>query len=184
MDYSNKSFLERRPQRLCKMCGRCCRAVVASVPHEQLLKLVEEGNQSAKEFLFTFEPYPSIEEALKADEQIKNIPDYQNKTFYHCKFIKPGSNLCPRYEERFEVCRQFPSSPWAIVPPECGFQGWLFNEREKHKKKIRQLKEEAVFYKAKLKTEIPDNERDLYEKLIKQIDERVKLYEKYGSKDW
>lgn len=185
MDYTNKSFLERRPQRLCKMCGKCCRVATASVGYEELLKLSNEGDKSAKEFLDTFEPYPSLEDALNADEAtVKNIPDWENRTFYHCKHIKPDSNLCPKYEERFNVCRTFPTSPWAVTPPGCGFEGWLFQEREMHKKRIRQLKEEKIYYKAKLKTNITNKEKGLYEKLIKQIDARINLYDKYGAKDW
>lgn len=185
MDYTNKSFLERRPQRLCLMCGKCCRLATASVSYEELIQKAQEGDRSAIEFLDTFEPYASLEDALKADEAtVKNIPDWENRTFYHCKHIKPDSNLCPKYEERFEVCRTFPTSPWAITPPGCGFEGWLFSEREAHKKKIRQLKEEKIYYQAKLKTDISKKEKILYEKLIKQIDARVALYDKYGANDW
>ena len=185
MDYSNKSFLERRPQRLCKMCGKCCRMATASIPYNELLRLSKEGDKSAIEFLDTFEPYETLQDALNADEQtVKNIPNWEKRTFYHCKHIKPDSNLCPKYEERFEVCRTFPTSPWAVTPPGCGFEGWLFLEREMHKKRIRKLKEEQILYKAKLKTNIPDSERVLYEKLIDQIDARVSLYSKYGAENW
>ena len=115
MDYTNKDFLERRPQRLCKMCGKCCRMATASIPHDELVKRANEGDRSAWEFLDTFEPYSSLEEALSVDEAtVKNIPDYENRTFYHCNHIKSDSNLCPKYEERFEVCRIFPSSPWDL----------------------------------------------------------------------
>jgi len=184
MDYSKKSFFERRPQRLCLMCGRCCRVATASVSYDELLRLSKEGDRSSIEFLETFEPYPTVEDAMAVDKElVMNIPDYKNRTFYHCRFIKED-NLCPKYLERYDVCKEFPSSPWAIHPPGCGFRGWLFQEREAHKKKIRQLKEEAVYYKAKLKTNITKKEKQLYEKLIEKIDERVSLYDKYGSKDW
>ena len=184
MDYSNKSFLERRPQRLCKMCGKCCRMAIASIPHEELTERATGGDKSSIEFLELFEPYESLEAALKIDaETVKNIPDYKNRTFYHCRFLR-DDNMCSKYENRFEVCRLFPSTPWAIHPPGCGFEGWLFNERELHKKKIRELKEEIIFYQAKLKTEITKKEKQLYEKLIKQINARIELYSKYGSQYW
>lgn len=183
MDYTNKDFLKRRPQRLCKMCGKCCR-VVASVSHEELVKNANEGEQSAIEFLEFFEPYKSYKDAMEVDEAtVKNIPDYKSKTFYKCRFLQ-DNNLCSRYETRLEVCKNFPSSPWAVIPPGCGFEGWLFVEREKHKQRIRKLKEEQIFYKAKLKTNIPNKEKKLYEKLIKKIDERISIMDKYGSKDW
>ncbi|MCM1265609.1 MAG: YkgJ family cysteine cluster protein [Candidatus Gastranaerophilales bacterium] len=184
MDYTNKDFLERRPQRLCKMCGKCCRVVVASVEHNELVKNAKNGDKSSKEFLELFEPYKSVEDAMAVDESIvKNIPDYQNQTFYKCRFLQ-DDNLCSRYKDRLDVCRIFPSSPWCITPPNCGFEGWLFQEQEAHKKRVRKLKEEQIFYRAKLKTDIPKKEKQLYEKLIKKIDERINLFEKYGAKYW
>lgn len=184
MDYTKKSFFERRPQRLCLMCGRCCRVATASVAYDEFKKQAEQGERSAIEFLETFEPYPDVESAKKVDKElVENIPDWENRTFYHCRFIK-DDNLCSRYLERYDVCKEFPSSPWAVHPPECGFRGWLFQEREAHKKKIRQLKEEAVYYNAMLKTNISNKEKQLYKKLIQKINERVDLYSKYGSKDW
>ena len=184
MNYTNKDFLERRPQRLCKMCGKCCRVVVASIPHEELVLNAENGDKSAKEFLELFEPYPSYKDAMKVDEEIvKNIPNYEKQTFYKCRFLQ-DNNLCSRYETRLEVCKIFPSSPWAVIPPDCGFEGWLFVEREKHKQRIRKLKEELILYKAKLNTNIPNKEKKLYEKLIKKINERIELFAKYGAKDW
>ena len=184
MDYTNKDFLNRRPQRLCKMCGKCCRVVVASVPHEELVKNAENGDKSSLEFLELFEPYDSVADAMAVDEGIvKNIPEYENQTFYKCRYLK-DDNLCSRYESRLEVCRIFPSSPWTVTPHDCGFDGWLFQEREAHKKKIRKLKEEQIFYQAKLKTQISKKEKQLYKKLIDKIDERVNLYKKYDADKW
>lgn len=184
MDYTNKDFLNRRPQRLCKMCGKCCRVVVASIPHEQLCELAKNGDKSAVEFLELFEPYLSIDEAMKVDKEIVlNIPDYEHKTFYKCRFLRED-NLCSRYETRLEVCKLFPSSAWAVVPPGCGFEGWLFQEREAHKKRIRKLKEDKIFYRAKLNTNITKKERILYQKLINKIDDRIKLFSKYGAEKW
>ena len=57
-------------------------------------------------------------------------------------------------------------------------------EREKHKQRIRKLKEELILYKAKLNTNIPNKEKKLYENLIKKINERIELFTKYGAKDW
>jgi len=166
------------------MCGKCCRVVVASVPHDELLKHAKEGDKSSIEFLELFEPYENVEAAMEVDAEIvKNIPDYQNRTFYHCRYLQ-DDNLCSRYQTRYEVCKLFPSSPWAVYPPGCGFEGWLFQEREKHKKSIRKLKEDRLYYQAKLNTPITDKERDLYNQLIDKINQRVDLYAKYGSKDW
>lgn len=179
-----KDFLNRRPQRLCKMCGKCCRVAVSSVPHDELLKKAKDGNESAIEFLEIFEPYNSVEDAMKVDEKtVKNIPEYESRTFYKCKYIL-DNNLCSRYKERGDVCKNFPSSPWAVTPPGCGFEGWLFQEREAHKQHIRKLKEEAIYYKTMLKTDISEKDKELYNKLIEKINNWINLYSKYNSQDW
>jgi Fe-S-cluster containining protein len=158
--------------------------VVASLPHEELVNAANNGEQSAIEFLELFEPYESYKEAMKVDEAIvKNIPNYENRTFYKCRFLL-DNNLCSRYETRLEVCKIFPSSPWAVIPPDCGFEGWIFVEREKHKQRIRKLKEDKIVYQAKLKTEITGKEKNLYKKLIQKIDDRIRLFEKFGANDW
>ena len=36
---TEEQFLARRPQRLCKMCGKCCRVVTASISHSELLTI-------------------------------------------------------------------------------------------------------------------------------------------------
>lgn len=64
-------------------------------------------------------------------------------TFYGCKYLQPD-NLCSRYDTRLTLCKHCPSSPWSIVPPGCGFEGWLFWQREELKQKIRRSKEELI----------------------------------------
>ncbi|MCD8378581.1 MAG: YkgJ family cysteine cluster protein, partial [Candidatus Gastranaerophilales bacterium] len=184
MDYTSKDLIARRPQRLCRQCGKCCRVVVALISHDELVRKASKGDKSSMEFLELFEPYNSYKDAMLEDKSIVlNIPDYENKTFYKCRFLN-DDNLCSRYETRLEVCRIFPSSPWTVLPPDCGFVGWLFVEREAHKKKIRKLKEGRLYYQTKIKTNITRKEKQLYQKLINKIDERIKLYDKFGSKDW
>ena len=178
---TEQEFLDRRPQRLCKMCGKCCRVVTASIPYEEMQKRAAEGDKESLEFLELFEPFESIEAAMAVDKEIvENIPDYQNRTFYTCRFLK--GNLCSRYETRLGVCKRFPSSPWAVYPPGCGYEGWLFVEREKIMKYVRGLKEEQLKYKIMLQTN-PELKEKL-EKLISAIDENIKLFAKYGSEKW
>lgn len=178
---TEEQFLARRPQRLCKMCGKCCRVVTASIPHSELLKKAAEGDKESVEFLELFEPFDSIEAAKAVDREIvENIPDYENRTFYTCRFLK--GNLCSRYDSRLNVCKRFPSSPWTVYPPGCGYSGWLFMEREKIMKYVRGLKEEQIQYRMMQKT-TPEL-YDKLQKLIDAIDENIKLYAKYGSERW
>ena len=138
-----ENYLAKRPQHLCHMCGKCCRMSTTSTPYEELKKLAAEGHQGAIDFLSIFVPYKSIEEARKVEpEVVENIIKHQkedgkyneaNLTFYGCKYLGKD-NLCTRYESRLDLCKHCPSTPWSIVPPGCGFEGWLFWQREEIKK--------------------------------------------------
>ena len=148
-----ENYLAKRPQYLCNMCGKCCRVVTTSIPYKGLLEMSAKGDKGAKDFLSLFVPYESIEAARKVDaEVVDNIinrliddGNYREDeiTFYGCKYLQ-DNNLCSRYENRLDLCRHCPSSPWSIVPPGCGFEGWLFWQREEIKQKIRRSKEELL----------------------------------------
>ena len=190
MDNYEKNYLSKRPQELCKMCGKCCRVVTTSIPYEELKASKEQG---AVDFLSIFEPYPTVEDARKVDagivdniiEGLKEDGNYDenNMTFYRCKYLQ-DDNLCGRYETRLTLCKHFPASPWAIVPPGCGYEGWLFLKREEIKQKIRKVKEELIELQL-LKTKVKDKET--LEK-IKAVEEKmhnsIATYKKYGSENW
>lgn len=188
-----ENYLAKRPQHLCHMCGKCCRMSTTSTPYEELKKLAAEGHQGAIDFLSIFVPYKSIEEARKVEpDVVDNIIKHQkedgkyneaNLTFYGCKYLGKD-NLCSRYETRLDLCKHCPSTPWSIVPPGCGFEGWLFWQREEIKKKIRLEKEELLDLKLlRLKT---TNEEVLKKITLVEhkIQKSIDLYKKYGSENW
>ncbi len=185
-------FIETRPQRLCLMCGRCCRCATTSVPYPELLKMAEEGDESAKDFLGIFEPYASPDAAREVDKAIVDnvfervetmVEEHPEITFYRCKYIQ-DNNLCGRYETRPELCGRFPTSPWSIIPPGCGFEGYLFQCQEEIKQRIRKHKEDSLEYEARLKTEQDPEIRVKLESAISKIKDIVEHYAKYGSADW
>ena len=112
------NYLSKRPQELCKMCGRCCRVVTTTKSYEELLALQEQNDKGACEFLRIFVPYPSIEAARVVDrELVDNVINllkedgnyHENKmTFYYCKYLL-DNNLCSIYEERPLLCRHCPA---------------------------------------------------------------------------
>ena len=111
---------------------------------------------------------------------VENIPDYRNRTFYTCRYLT--GNLCSRYNDRLDVCKRFPSSPWAVVPPECGYHNWLLEERKNVINHVKSLKEEQLKYKRMLNTNPAS--KDKLEKLIEKIDMIIKIYAPYGSEKW
>ena len=193
MDNYEKNYLSQRPDNLCIKCGLCCRVATTTTPYKKLLEMREQGDQGAIDFLSVFEPYESIEAAREVSaETVDNIikclsidGNYNESetTFYKCKFLD-DNNLCTRYEDRLLLCKHFPASPWAIVPPGCGYEGWLFMKREEAKQKIRKIKEELLELELlKNKT----NSLDIQLKIAsveKKMQSTIEMFKKYGSENW
>ena len=174
------------------MCGKCCRLATTYIPYQELLDLVEKGDEGAKDFLNIFEPYPSTEVAMKAyPDIVENIlmnvkrsgESVDKVTFYKCKYIL-DNNLCGIYEKRPELCERFPTSAWAVIPPGCGYEGWMFKCREELKQKIRKQKETLIEFEAELKNEHTPEMKLKLEAAIQKIKDIVTVYAKYGSEDW
>lgn len=193
MDNYEKNYLSQRPDNLCKMCGLCCRVATTTIPYPELKKMCENGDKGAVDFLSIFEPYLSIEEAKKVSaETVENVinslkldGNYNEKdmTFYKCKYLD-DNNLCTRYEDRLLLCKHFPASPWAIVPPGCGFEGWLFMKREEAKQKIRKVKEELLELQLLKKKTVSPEILLKISAVEKKMLNSVELYKKYGSENW
>lgn len=188
-----EDYIKSRPQRLCHMCGKCCRLSTTSKTYEELKRLVAEGDEGAAEFLRIFEPYSSIEEARKASKETvdniigalkeDNAYDETKLTFYKCRYIQ-DDNLCGIYKDRPQLCENFPASPWAVVPPGCGFEGWLFQQREETKQKIRKLKENLLSLDVMLsETSDPEQMRKIFE-VKDRLNHTINSYAKYGANDW
>lgn len=190
---SESDFFESRPQRLCKMCGGCCRVVTTATPYEDLKKLAEEGEAYAIDFLELFEPFESIEAAKAVNKGIvdnilnefKNNEELKDKniTFYTCRYLLEN-NLCRIYENRKELCKRCPSSPWVVTPPGCGYEGWLFQQREEIKQKVRKQKENLLYAQTLFKEAQTPEEEAKINQVIENIKNAIKQFEKYGSADW
>ena len=193
MSIYEDNYLKKRPQSLCHMCGRCCRVVTTPKPYDELKRLEAENDEGAIAFLKIFVPYPSREAARQVDrELVDNIitklsedGSYQEDkmTFYGCKYLL-DDNMCSIYEERPTLCRHCPCSPWAIVPPGCGFEAWLFLKREEDKQKVRKAKEDYLELQLlKTKTKDPENLRKI-ESVENKIKHTIEIFKKYGSENW
>ncbi len=194
MDNYEENYLNRRPQDLCKMCGKCCKVVTTPVPYEELLEKAKNNDKAAKDFLDIFVPFDSIEAAREKDASIvDNIidtmksdnPDFspEGMTFYTCKYLGKD-NKCTNYEERPALCRRFPATPWAITPPDCGFEGWLFWKREEIKEKIRHEKEELLELKLLKTRNVNQQIMERIQVVENKIHKNIDLYKKYGSEFW
>lgn len=175
---------ERRPQSLCKKCGKCCRIATTTKSYTELQKLASEGDQGASDFLELFEPYETVEDAMLIDKAtVEHIGYNENTTFYHCRFLQKN-NLCSRYDTRKDLCRHCPSTAFVVVPPDCGFKDWLEEEKLKIINKVKELKKEKFLYQQELLNACPEPRRELLNKLIASIDNYINNYAKYGSHEW
>lgn len=109
----------------CIKCGSCCKLAATPNSPDDLKKLAENGDKFAREFAAYFKPYEDFD-AIKA-----LYPDYfdtvdvvnEKLYFYHCDLVTED-NLCPKYEDRPQICKDFPENPIDILPISCGFKNW------------------------------------------------------------
>lgn len=180
---------------LCHKCGKCCRSATTYHSYAKLQELVAQGDKEAIEFLSVFKPYESIEAARAVEpeqvdqviEVIKNRGDMnlEELTFYHCEYVTP-EGLCGIYERRPRCCREAPSHGWSVMPPGCGFEGWQFQQRETHKRMIRDLKTSAYIMEELSpdgKTH-PTRPETTLDDLRQMIDEKIKPWKPFGAEYW
>ena len=193
MSSYEENYLAKRPQHLCHMCGKCCRVVTTSLSYAELKQMEQDGDKGAVDFLSLFVPYDSIESARNVDagvvdniiNRLKSDGSFDEKeiTFYGCKYLQ-DNNLCSRYETRLDLCKHCPSTPWSIVPPGCGFEGWLFWQREEIKQKIRRSKEELLELKLLRMRTKDENTLQKINIVEHKIQRGIDFYKKYGSENW
>lgn len=120
-----KEIIERRKKYSCGKCGACCKLAISEFSPKELLIKVQSGDEYAKEFISTFEPYAN-EEIPKSlyPEYVDLINESGEKVYYyHCKKIT-DDNLCADYENRPAICKDYPDNPIQMLHPTCSFTGW------------------------------------------------------------
>ncbi len=188
----NNNFFDKRPENLCKMCGMCCKLATSAVSYAQMQLEAKDGFQSSIDFLTLFRKYKSYDEAYKinpihVENVTKAMQDVYGENylpeFYYCIYLNKD-NSCQIYQNRYEVCKRAPASPWMLMAPECGYNDWLKEQRAKHMKYVIDLKEMITllktypldyFVKAKGKTA---------QELICEYELIIDSYKKYGADKW
>ena len=180
---------------LCHKCGRCCKSATTYNTHSKLVAMAEQGSQEAIDFLEIFEPYASLEEARAAvPEQVEQVMkviteradmDENDVTFYHCRYVTP-EGLCGIYERRPRCCREAPGHGWSVMPPGCGFEGWQFAQREKHKRMVRDLKNMAYLMEQASPDGVnhPTRPGVTLEQLKQVVDEKIAPWKPFGADHW
>jgi Fe-S-cluster containining protein len=189
------SFDKEEMPDLCHKCGRCCRSATTYNSHPKLLEMAANGVKDAIDFLSVFKPYASIEDArlvepAQVEQVLKEVEQrddmrVEDLTFYYCEHVTE-EGLCGIYERRPKCCQQAPGHGWAVMPPGCGFEGWQFEQREKQKRMIRDLKTSAYIMEQMSPDGIhhpvrPDTTLD---DLRAMVAEKIKPWKTFGSEYW
>ncbi len=136
----------------CEGCGTCCRFAVSEFSPEELKTKAQNGDSFAKQFTETFILYSSIQDAKNIYPEYIDMLEKTGETgyyFYHCPKVTTD-NKCPDYENRPQICRDFPDNPIAFLPKTCGFTAWKLKS-EHICLKLNAEAEIINFYKAKIK---------------------------------
>ena len=136
----------------CVGCGSCCRLACSEFSYEELKEKAKNGDNFATQFVATFIPYDSIEDVQKVyPEYIEMLKEKVDEKvyFYHCPKVT-DDNRCSDYENRPQICRDFPDNPLSILPAKCGFRAWK-DEINPLALMLHSMIEIVDFYKQKLK---------------------------------
>ena len=141
----------------CKRCATCCNLACSEFSPEQLKSKAQNGDNFATQFLSVFVPYESKEDARKIyPEYIKMLEENKEDEvyFYHCPKLS-DCKLCTDYENRPQICRDFPDNPLSILPESCGYYEWK-QEVEPVALLCHSMMEIIEFYKEKICTSSQD----------------------------
>ena len=98
-----------------------------------------------------FVPYENEEDARKVNpeyfELLEKTTNDQKVYFYYCPKLK--DNLCSDYENRPNICKDFPHNPLKLLPSKCEFNHWR-NKVAKQSMLLKAKTDIIEFYKNKL----------------------------------
>jgi Fe-S-cluster containining protein len=128
-----REMLAYRENFSCSGCGglaTCCNLACSEFSPEALGQKAANKDNFATQFLSVFVPYETRAEAEKVyPEYLQLLQNTLEGTtdedvyFYHCPKLN-GEGRCSDYENRPQICRDFPDNPLSILPKSCGFYNW------------------------------------------------------------
>ena len=147
-DYNQ--IMSKKDNYNCTRCGACCKLAISEYSYEQLKQRASRGDKFSKDFISIFVPYESKNKAREANkEYFDNLNSLiEDKVYYYyCPKVK--NNECSDYENRPDICKDFPHNPLKILPPSCYFNNW--KEEVSHDARLLKAKVDIIdFYKHKL----------------------------------
>ena len=108
----------------CRGCGVCCKFAVSEFSYEDLREKANNGDNFASQFVSVFVPYEKAEEYSDIfPEYLELLSDSGKYYVYHCPKVT-DDNRCSDYDNRPQICRDFPDNPIAFLPKTCGYMDW------------------------------------------------------------
>ena len=146
-----KLIMDKKEEYSCNCCGDCCRLAVSEFSYPQLKQRAMRGDKFSEDFVSVFVPYETEEAAKAANpeyfELLAETIEEQKAYYYYCPKLK--DNLCSDYENRPDICKNFPHNPLKLLPSRCSFNEWR-NRVAKHAMLLKAKTDIIVFYKMKL----------------------------------
>ena len=146
------------PRTTCCSLGDCCKGASPSTPYHQLMTRASQGDEFAQHFFSIMIPYASHDEAARvvpglvertrnAAKKSDGFQSDDDLVFYHCRYLRTD-NRCGVHEDRPQFCRDYPDTPFVVMPPGCAFEPWeracrsKYNEMKAEVAQLKQLKAE------------------------------------------
>lgn len=146
-----KTIMESKNECECLRCGNCCRLATSEHSYEQLKQRAMRGDKFARDFVSVFVPYKTEEEAKNANPEffklLEATMEDEKVYYYHCPKI--NGNECSDYENRPDICKDFPHNPLKLLPSTCSFNIWK-NKVAKQSMLLKAKTDIIEFYKNKL----------------------------------
>ena len=141
----------------CNKCGQCCKNITVDFQNNALF-------------------WDGVQVLTKEFKEMLIINSSQNNySICSCKYLK--DNLCTN-PQKPDICKNYPSNPFAFLQECCGYEGVIFLKKEKEMQKIRKLKEEIIHYETMLKKD------KSVQRIIDHHKAYINKYKQYGSEDW
>ena len=144
-------ILAYRSQFKCVGCATCCKLACSEFSPEELKQKADNGDNFAGQYLSIFIPYDSKEDARKIYPEYIELLEENGENdvyFYHCPKVTED-NRCSDYENRPQICRDFPDNPLSILPKACGYNEWK-EEIEPIALMLHSMLEITDYYRTKL----------------------------------
>ena len=139
----------------CSRCALCCKFACSEFSYEELKQKAASGDKFASQFTSVFVPYEDIAVPYQVYGDYIELLKSKYGTldgvhFYYCPKLS-SDNLCTDYENRPDICKDFPTNALAILPNSCGFKTWK-DEMEIVSLMLHSLSEIVGFYLEKLES--------------------------------